>query len=141
MRLFVGLDVSLAKTAICVISEHGKIVKEAQVASEAEELVRWAREQDGTIAAIGLEAGPLSQWLHRGLSIAGLDVILMETRQVKGARKAPYFRLGRSRRTGGMPRALRACFTLAGSGPFTANPSRRKRSVPCSGPERPSSRV
>ena len=88
MKLFVGLDVSLAKTAICVVSEHGKIVKEAQVASEPEELVRWAQEQDGTIAAIGLEAGPLSQWLHRGMSVAGLDVILMETRQVKGALKA-----------------------------------------------------
>lgn len=88
MRLFVGLDVSLAKTAICVISEHGKIVKEAQVASEPEELVRWAREQDGTIAAIGLEAGPLSQWLRRAMSVAGLEVVLMETRQVKGALKA-----------------------------------------------------
>lgn len=88
MRLFVGLDVSLAKTAICVVSEHGKIVNEAQVASEPEVLVRWAREQQGTIAAIGLEAGPLSQWLHRGLSGAGLDVVLMEARQVKGALKA-----------------------------------------------------
>ena len=88
MRLFVGLDVSLAKTAICVISEHGKIVKEAQVASEPEELVLWAREQEGTIAAIGLEAGPLSQWLHLGLTAAGLNVVLMETRQVKGALKA-----------------------------------------------------
>ena len=28
MRLFIGLDVSLAKTAICVVSEHGKIVRE-----------------------------------------------------------------------------------------------------------------
>ena len=40
------------------------------------------------IAAVGLEAGPLSQWLHRGLSNAGLPVVLMETRQVKGALKA-----------------------------------------------------
>ena len=88
MRLFIGLDVSLAKTAICVGSEHGKIVKEAQVGSEPEELVRYVRELNGTIAVIGLEAGPLSQWLHRGLSGAGLDVVLMETRQVKGALKA-----------------------------------------------------
>lgn len=43
--MFVGLDVSLAKTAICVISEHGKIAKEAHVTSEPEELVRRAREQ------------------------------------------------------------------------------------------------
>lgn len=88
MRLFVGLDVSLAKTAICAISEHGKIVKEAQVASEPEELVRWVRAQEGDIAAIGLEAGPLSQWLHRSLTEAGFDTVLMETRQVKGALKA-----------------------------------------------------
>ena len=84
MRLFIGLDVSLAKTAICVISEHGKIIKEAQVASAPEELLRWIGDQEGIIAAIGLEAGPLSQWLHRGLAAAGLDVVLMETRQVKG---------------------------------------------------------
>ena len=90
MRLFVGLDVSLAKTAICVISEHGKIVKEAQVASEPEELVLWAREQEGTIAAIGLEAGPLSQWLHRALTEASFETVLMETRQVKGALKANW---------------------------------------------------
>lgn len=88
MRLFVGLDVSLAKTTICVISEHGKIVKETQAASEPEALLRWVREQEGTVAAIGLEGGPLSQWLHRGLTDAGLDVVLIETRQVKGALKA-----------------------------------------------------
>ena len=88
MRLFVGLDVSLEKTAICVISEHGKIMTEAQAASEPEALTRRIRELDGTLAAIGLEGGPLSQWLHRGLTGAGLEVVLMETRQVKGALKA-----------------------------------------------------
>lgn len=41
MKLFVGLDVSLEKTAICVISEHGEIVREAQAASEPEALARW----------------------------------------------------------------------------------------------------
>lgn len=50
MKLFVGLDVSLEMTAICVISEHGKILKEAQVASEPESLcagstIRTARSQ------------------------------------------------------------------------------------------------
>jgi len=88
MRLFVGLDVSLEKTAVCVLNEHGGIVKEAEVASEPEALERWIGTQPGSIAAVGLEAGPLSQWLHRGLSTAGLDVVLMETRQVKGALKA-----------------------------------------------------
>lgn len=88
MRLFVGLDASLEKTAVCVLSEHGKIVKEAEVASDPEALALWIVTQPGSIAAVGLEAGPLSQWLHRGLSVAGLDVVLMETRQVKDALKA-----------------------------------------------------
>ncbi len=88
MKPFIGLDVSLEKTAICVTSEHGRIVREAQAASEPEALTRCMAGLDGTIAAIGLEAGPLSQWLHRGLTEAGLDVVLMETRQVKGALKA-----------------------------------------------------
>lgn len=71
-----------------MINEHGKIVREAQAASEPEALAHWMEELDGTITAVGLEAGPLSQWLHRGLTEAGLDVVLMETRQVKGALKA-----------------------------------------------------
>jgi len=58
MKLFVGLDVSRAKTAICVISEHGKIIKEAEAASEPEALARWLGDLVGNIAAIGLEAGP-----------------------------------------------------------------------------------
>ena len=58
------------------------------MASEPEALLRWINDQDGAIAAIGLEAGPLSQWLHRGLSEARQPVVLTETRQVKGALKA-----------------------------------------------------
>lgn len=88
MKLFIGLDVSLAKIAICVVSDHGKIVREAEVASEPEPLLAWLQALDGNIAALGLEAGPLSQWLHRGLTDAGLEAVLMETRQVKGALRA-----------------------------------------------------
>src|SRR6056297_2458265 len=88
MKSRAGLDVSLSKTSICVISEYGKIIKEAEAESEPGLLARWLNDLDGSIAAIGLEAGPLSQWLHRGLTGAGLDVVLMETRQVKGALKA-----------------------------------------------------
>ena len=73
MKLFVGLDVSLEKTAICVINEHGKIVREAQAASEPEVLAHWMGDLDGTITAVGLEAGPLSQRLHRGLTEAGVN--------------------------------------------------------------------
>lgn len=88
MKVFIGLDVSLAKTAESVVNEHGQIVKEAETGSEPEALASWLDKLEGNIAAIGLEAGPLSQWLHRGPTEAGLDAVLMETRQVKGALKA-----------------------------------------------------
>jgi len=67
IKLFIGLDLSLAKTSICVTSEHGQIIKEAE--TESEVLKRWLGKLDGSIAAIGLEAGPLSQWLHCGLTL------------------------------------------------------------------------
>ncbi|MBC7152991.1 MAG: IS110 family transposase [Rhizobium sp.] len=88
MDLYIGLDVSLASTAICAVSAHGKVIKEATAASEPEDLLRALRDLPGTVIGVGLEAGPLSQWLHHALVEAGHDAVLMETRQVKGALKA-----------------------------------------------------
>lgn len=85
MEVYIGLDVSLASTAICVVSGQGNIVKETTAVSEPEGLVAVLREIPGEIVAVGLEAGPLSQWLHRFLTDAGFAAVLMETRQVKGA--------------------------------------------------------
>ncbi len=88
MNVYIGLDVSLASTSICVIGEKGKIVTEAQVASTPEALVAFMGKLEHEIAAIGLEAGPLSHWLHKGLTGAGFEAVLMETRRVKAALKA-----------------------------------------------------
>jgi len=88
MDVFIGLDVSLASTAICVLNGHGKVVKETTAASEPEVLVAFLRNLSGRVVVVGLEAGPLSQWLHRHLTESGFDTVLLETRQVKGALKA-----------------------------------------------------
>ena len=88
MDVYIGLDVSLASTAVCVLGEKGKIVTEAQVASAPDALVSFMQELPHGIAVVGLEAGPLSQWLHKGLIDAGFETVLMETRQVKAALKA-----------------------------------------------------
>jgi len=64
------LDVSLAKTSVCVISEHGKIIKEAETESEPEVLTRWLDDLDGSIAAIGLEAGLLRNF---GLKVGAIS--------------------------------------------------------------------
>jgi hypothetical protein len=58
------------------------------VASEPEALVRFLGQLGLVVTRIGLEAGPLSQWLHAGLTKAGLEVVLLETRQVKAALSA-----------------------------------------------------
>ena len=88
MDLYIGLDVSLASTAICAVSGQGKVINETTAASEPEELVRALGSLPGDVIAVGLEAGPLSQWLHKHLIEADFDTVLMETRQVKGALQA-----------------------------------------------------
>ena len=88
MEHYAGIDVSLELSSVCVVDGTGKIVVEAKVASEPETLITWLREQPFGLVRIGLEAGPLSQWLFAGLRDAGLAVELLETRHVRDAFKA-----------------------------------------------------
>jgi len=88
MEHFAGIDVSLKDSSICVVDAAGRIVREAKVASEPEALVAWFRGLGFAVTRIGLEAGPLSQWLHAGLSGAGFEAVLLETRHVKAALSA-----------------------------------------------------
>ena len=82
---FAAIDVSLEQSSVCVVDDTGKIVREAKVASEPEALAAWFAGSGLKFTRIGLEAGPLSQWLHAGLTAAGLPVILIETRHLKAA--------------------------------------------------------
>jgi transposase len=75
-------------SSVCVVDAAGQIVREAKVRSEREALAAFFTESGLAFARIGLEAGPLSQWLHAGLVEAGLPAILIETRHVKAALKA-----------------------------------------------------
>ncbi|CAA9430391.1 MAG: Mobile element protein [uncultured Phycisphaerae bacterium] len=85
MEHHVGIDVSLELSSLCVLDAAGKVVREAKVASEPEALVAFLRGLDLPIVRVGLEANPLSQWLHDGLREAGYDTVLLETRHVKAA--------------------------------------------------------
>jgi transposase len=88
MEYYAGIDVSLEVSSVCVVDRTGKIVREAKVASEPEALVRFFSQLEVRVTRIGLEAGPLSQWLHGGLSAAGFEAVLLETRHVKAALSA-----------------------------------------------------
>ena len=88
MEHYAAIDVSLEWSSDCVVDAAGQIVREAKVRSEREALAAFFTESGLAFARIGLEAGPLSQWLHAGLVEAGLPAILIETRHVKAALKA-----------------------------------------------------
>jgi len=88
MDHYAGIDVSLECSSVCVVDASGKIVREAKVASEPEALIGWFASLGLELARIGVEAGPLSQWLYAAMKDAGLAVELLETRHVSDAFKA-----------------------------------------------------
>jgi transposase len=88
VEYYAGLDVSLKLSSVCVVDAQGQVVREAKVASDPEALIGFFRAQDLEIGRVGLEAGPLSQWLHAGLVNAGFEAVLLETRHVKAALSA-----------------------------------------------------
>ena len=88
MEHYVGIDVSLESSSICVVDGSGRIVREAKVASEPEALIAWFEGLEIRPGRIGLEAGPLSQWLYAGIRKAGFAIELLETRHVRDAFKA-----------------------------------------------------
>jgi len=88
MDHYAGIDVSLESSSACEVEASGKIVREAKVASEPEALIGWCASLGLGLARIGLEAGPLSQWLYAAMKQAGLAVELLETRHVSDAFKA-----------------------------------------------------
>src|SRR6201993_1177425 len=88
MDYFAGLDVSVKETSVCIVDDAGKIVREAKVASELEALLQVLRNTIYRFKRVGLEAGPLSQWLYSVLAEAGLPVICVETRHMRAMLKA-----------------------------------------------------
>src|SRR3954465_3495297 len=88
MEQYAGIDVLLEASHVCVVDAQGKILKEAKGASEPEALTAWFAAHGTPMARIGLEAGPLSQWLFAEMKAAGLPVELLETRHLPAAFKA-----------------------------------------------------
>ena len=88
MKHYAGIDVSLECSSVCVVGANGKILRETKVASEPEALIVWFRSSGFELERIGLEAGPLSQWLFAAMKTAGLAVELLETRHVRKAFEA-----------------------------------------------------
>ncbi|HTE76718.1 MAG TPA: IS110 family transposase, partial [Xanthobacteraceae bacterium] len=83
MDHFAGLDVSVKETSVCIVDDTGKIIREVKVASEPGALLAVLNNPAYHFERIGLEAGPLSQWLFGALAEAELPVVCVETRHMQ----------------------------------------------------------
>src|SRR5258706_2868938 len=107
MDHFAGLDVSVKETSICIVDDTGRIVREVKVASEPEALLQVPGNPIYRFKRIGLEAGPLSQWLFSALAEAGLPVICVETRHMRAVLQAQINKTDRNDARG-MAQMMRA---------------------------------
>ena len=83
MAHFVGLDVSIKETSVCVVDAAGKVILEQKVATEPADIIALLASLGVRFGRIGIEAGPLSQWLVNAVTAAELPVICVETRHMK----------------------------------------------------------
>jgi len=83
MAHFVGLDVSVKETSVCVVDDTGKVILEQKVPTEPADILTLLSSLGVSYGRIGIEAGPLSQWLVNALTVAELPVICVETRHMK----------------------------------------------------------
>src|SRR5690349_10267665 len=85
MEHYVGLDVSLEETTVCVLDGAGKIVWRGRCLSDPDAIARTVRDHAPFAVRIGLESGQLSTWLVHGLRQLGLPVICLDARHAKAA--------------------------------------------------------
>ena len=87
MEHYVGLDVSLKLTAICVVDQAGSVIREGVVDSAPETIAEFVTANAPSVVRIGLEAGPTATWLWTELKQLGLPVICIDARHAKAVLK------------------------------------------------------
>lgn len=85
---YVGLDISLSSASVCVVDQEGAVLCEGMVAAEIADIARFLHALPSRPVRVGLEAGPLSEWITAGLSELGFTALSLESRQVKAALSA-----------------------------------------------------
>src|SRR5260370_16047776 len=84
------IDVSVKETSVCVVDDAGKVISEQKVPTEPADIIALLSSLGVAYGRIGIEAGPLSQWLVNALTAAELPVICVETRHMTALLTAPH---------------------------------------------------
>ena len=87
MEYYVGLDVSLKQTSICVVDQTGSVVREGVVDSDPETIAEFVRAKAPGVVRIGIETGPTTTWLWTELKRLDLPVICIDARHAKAVLK------------------------------------------------------
>jgi transposase len=85
VELYVGLDVSLMETSICVVDRDGTIVAESTVVSDPSSIADYLEDKARDVTRVGLESGPTSTWLWHELKALGFPVVCIDARHAKAA--------------------------------------------------------
>lgn len=82
MKHYVGLDVSMKKTSICIVNEQGKIVHESEVKTDPHALADAIEKTGLKIELVGFESGSLSHYLTQGFKERALPAVCMDARKM-----------------------------------------------------------
>jgi transposase len=70
------------ETSVCVVDDAGRVILEQKVPTEPADIIALLSSLGESYGRIGIEAGPLSQWLVNALTAADLPVICVETQHM-----------------------------------------------------------
>src|SRR5437660_9159786 len=87
MEHYVGLDVSLKLTSICIVDRTGKVEREGVIASDPEAIATFIKLHAPHVVRIGLETGATSTWLWTELDKMGLLIVCIDARHAKAVLK------------------------------------------------------
>lgn len=85
MTKYAALDVSMEKTAICVVDEDGRKIVEGKVPTDPATITAWLADKVGAVARVGMETGPLAVWLWNELAMRGLPIVCLDARHANAA--------------------------------------------------------
>jgi len=87
---YIGIDVSTKESALCILDDKGKIVRETKLPTDPEIIARFIAATGLAIDRIGLESGCTAAWLFAGLQRYGWTVICIDARHAAAALQAGF---------------------------------------------------